>query len=491
MAIELKQNLKLSQQLVITPQLQQAIKLLQLSRMELVEMVNSELMENPILEEVTPEEESQVPEEMASEVEADPLAPSTTDTAAEVGTKDGELNEPKEFDWENYLDTYNAPGHEAQRFNPEDLPNYENMVTNPTTLSDHLLWQLHMTQLTDEEEQIGCDIIEALDDNGYLTLSAEEIAKQNNHDLGDVEEVLKLIREFDPVGVGAANLQECLLMQVRFFGKERPHLEILIREYLPLLERKDYPTIARKMKLPVPQIAHLAQIITDLEPKPGRPFDTNSTQYITPDVYVHKVANDYVIVLNDEGMPKLHISGFYREMMLSSKKKESPNDAAAKNYIEDKLKKAMWLIKSIHQRQKTIYRVSKCIIEAQRDFLDHGVSNLKPMILRDVAERIGVHESTVSRATSNKYIHTPQGLFELKYFFSSRVPSDDIEGVASEAVKEKIRKLIAGESNKKPLSDKEIADLLKEAHIHIARRTVAKYREMMGILPSSRRRHLC
>lgn len=489
MAIELKQNLKLSQQLVITPQLQQAIKLLQLSRLELVDMVNSELMENPILEEVTPEDESQIPEELAQELEPDPLSATASDTANEVGTKDGELVEPKEFDWENYLDTYNTPGHEAQRLNLDEIPNYENMVTKSASLSEHLIWQLHMTQLTEEEEQIGCDIIESLDDNGYLTISPTEIASQYNHNQDDVDEVLKVIREFDPAGIASGNLQECLLAQVRFFGLERPFLEILIKEHLGLLERKDYPTIAKKMKIPVSQVAHLAQIITDLEPKPGRPFDSNNTQYITPDVYVHKVAHDYVIVLNDEGMPKLHISGFYREMILSSKK-DNPNDSAAKNYIEDKLKKAMWLIKSIHQRQKTIYRVSKCIIEAQRDFLDHGVSQLKPMILKDVAERIGVHESTVSRATSNKYIHTPQGLFELKYFFSSRVQSDDIDGVASEAVKEKIKKLIAAESPKKPLSDKEIADLLEEAHIHIARRTVAKYREMLGILPSPRRRRL-
>lgn len=493
MAIELKQSLKLSQQLVITPQLQQAIKLLQLSRLELVEMVQNELLENPILEDAPAEEEEEVPAEIAKEIETEEAPDKSHEAQAEVKPEEGEFKDSKEFDWENYISSYNAPGQEFRAsYNSDEMPTFDNVVSAPKTLQEHLEWQLHLTPMADKEEEVGLTLIGILDDNGYLTTPLEEIAEKNNYTLQEVTDALEIIQELDPPGVGACDLKECLMLQARFFGKERPLLEAIINTHLHYLEKKDFDTIARKLKVPVEQIIEAARIIADMEPKPGRPFGGSAPQYITPDVFVYKVANEYVVVLNEEGLPRLHVSNFYRNMLTSNGKGhgETVGGDKAKGYIQDKLKKALWLIKSIHQRQRTLYRVSKCIVEYQQEFFDKGVNFLKPMILKDVAEKIGVHESTVSRATSNKYMHTPQGLFELKFFFSSRVSTNNGEGIASESVKEKIKRLIANEDSKKPLSDQELAALLKSANINVARRTVAKYREMLRILPSSRRKQL-
>lgn len=488
MAIELKQSLKLSQQLVITPQLQQAIKLLQLSRLELREMIENELLENPLLEEGPQPEDEEVPAEVAKELEAEEIPDKTHPEHLEMSSgSDGQMTEPKEFDWENYLGTYNDAGQEARTSFPEEGPNYENMVTKPTTLEDHLVWQLRMTDLSEREEAIGVVLIGALDDKGYLTISVEEIAAKNGYDLDEVQDILLLIQEFDPIGVGARDLKECLLLQAKKMGLERPLLEAIINEHLHLLERRDYPTLARKLKVPLKRILTAAKLISEMEPKPGRPFGRQDTQYITPDVYVIKIGNEYTITLNEEGLPKLRVSSFYRSML--SRGNGSTGDVA-KGFIQEKLKGAMWLIKSIHQRQRTLYRVSKAIVKFQTEFFDKGVNYLKPMILKDVAEEIGVHESTVSRATSNKFMHTPQGIFELKYFFNSGVAAHQGQDVASESVKEMIRGIVAREDNKKPFSDKDIVSMLKEGNIDIARRTVAKYREMLGILPSSKRRQL-
>ncbi|MBX7149514.1 RNA polymerase factor sigma-54 [bacterium] len=486
MAIELRQSLKLSQQLVITPQLQQAIKLLQLSRTELVDMVQNELLENPVLEEMSTAEQEEVPPEMEKEIESE-AAPDKSHEAQEELHKDGDLKEPKEFDWENYIGTYNAPGEEARSFSPDDLPNYENMTTRPNTLRDHLEWQLKMNAVTEKEEELGYLLLGYLDDNGYLTQSLDEIAEANSVTVDDLDDSLSVIQDFDPAGVGARDLKECLKLQCRYYtGIEKAQLIDIIENYLPLVEKRDYPAIARKTKLPLKKIIQLAQYISEMEPKPGRPFGASDTQYITPDVYVMKVGNDFAIVLNEDGLPRLQVSRYYKGMLSG----EASGDKA-KDYVQEKLKSALWLIKSIHQRQRTLYRVSKCIVKFQREFLERGVEALKPMILKDVAESIGVHESTVSRATSNKYMHTPQGIFELKYFFNNGLASSSgQQDVASESVKEKIRAIVAAEDPKDPLSDITIVDMLKKSNIEIARRTVAKYREMLNILPSSKRKRL-
>lgn len=489
-AIELKQSMKMSQQLVITPQLQQAIKLLQLSRLELTDLISNEVLENPMLEESPEPEAEDNPVEVADNIEAAPDTDKSHEAQPEVGNAEGQLSEPREFEWENYIQNYSDSGKEGRSFvSADETPTYENVAVKGVGLQEHLEWQLRMTPTNEREEELVSLLIGFLDENGYLTTNLEDIAQKNDCTVEDLECALYVLQEFDPSGVGARDLKECLLLQVRRFASaEKAQLETIIKEHLSLLERRDYPTLARKMKLTLEEVLALGKIITDLEPKPGRPFGKSDTQYITPDVYVYKVGEDYSIVLNDEGIPRLRINNFYKSMMSGQANGQSQGEA--KNYVQEKLKSAVWLIRSIHQRQRTLYRVTKSIVKFQRDFLDHGIEHLKPMILRDVADEIGVHESTVSRATSNKYVHTPQGIFELKYFFNNGLASRGGEDVASESVKEKIRLLVSQENPRKPLSDKEIVDTLKAASIDIARRTVAKYREGMGILPSSKRRRL-
>lgn len=488
MAIELKQNLKLSQQLVITPQLQQAIKLLQLSRIELAEVVREELLENPILEEAPGSDEDEAPIGATSEVEAEAgeEAYQANNTTEEVVAQDGNLKEPKDFEWENYMNTFNDAGGGLKSYSGSDeAPIYENVATKGGSLKDHLEWQLRMNQVTDSEEESALVLIDYLDDNGYLSESLEVIAEKEGLSVDELDDALSLIQDFDPTGVGARNLEECLLLQCRFFKEDKPHIEKLIKEHLNLLERRDYPTIAKKMKLPVSRVAELAKMIGEMEPKPGRPFGKSDTQYITPDVYIYKVGEDFVIVLNEDGLPRLRLNSVYKDMAAKQEKASE-----AKDYMQDKLKSAQWLIRSIHQRQRTLYRVSKCIVAFQKEFFEHGISHLKPMILRDVAEEIGVHESTVSRATTNKFMHTPHGIFELKFFFNAGLSCTTGVDVASEAVKDKVKHLVSQEDPKKPLSDKEIAEILCKENINVARRTIAKYRELLGILPSSRRRQL-
>jgi len=477
-ALEIKQSLKLSQQLVITPQLQQAIKLLQLSRLELQTLVQHELLENPILEELPDEETPTKEEEEVSVTEPSALLHDVHDKeqkSPEVGTKDGELKEPTNFDWENA---------QAPEFNDEPPP-YENVAPTTASLQDHLLWQLHMNAtIPPEEIEIAEELIGSIDDDGYIKGDLGELTRNGGASLFQVESVLAKLQEFDPPGVAARNLKECLKTQTKHFDlKERELLDCLIDRHLEDLERKNYPTILKDLRISMERLRELAHIISTLEPKPGRPFGGERPQYIMPDVFVEKIGEEYIVFLNDDGLPKLQVSNFYRNALYQ---KEMPSNA--KEYIQDKLRSALWLIRSIHQRQRTLYRVTSSIVKFQKEFLEEGVSALKPMVLRDIAEDINMHESTISRVTTNKYVQTPRGLFELKFFFNARVPSGNREGLTSEAVKDEIRKLVQSEDPGKPLSDQLITDLLNKGNIQIARRTVAKYREILGILPASRRR---
>ncbi len=487
MALEIRQNLKLSQQLVITPQLQQSIKLLQLSRMELLETVHNELLENPVLEEDPETEEKLAKPEVKSE-ESETQDPSELEKkvveSQEVMTeKNGEVKEPQEFDWENYLNTYNAPEHISGGL--EELPSYENTLSQKTNLTDHLLWQLHLSNFTKEEEELGAYVISSINDDGYLQDPLEEIAEKAGVPLEKVEYLLQRIQKFDPPGVGARDLKECLLLQIRFLTQDRALLEKLVSNHFGLLEIKDYRRIAREMKIPMDQVLHLAKLIHECEPRPGRPYSQSSAQYITPDAYVYKVGEEWVVVLNEDGLPKLQISNFYRNMIPTMKSQDETKD-----YLQTKLRSALWFIKSIHQRQRTLYKVLKAIVKFQKDFFEKGIEHLKPMILRDVAEEISMHESTVSRVTTHKYVHTPRGIYELKYFFNSGLQTSEGESVANETIKDRIRQIISQENPKSPLSDQEIAEMLKSSKIEIARRTVAKYREMAGILSSSKRKQL-
>jgi len=499
MAIEIKQHLKLSQQLVMTPQLQQAIKLLQLSRMELVDLVREEMMENPILEDGadTGQELSRERDEMGGEADGDFKMESAGETELAVPDQarlekvetQGEVKGDgaaavNEIDWENYLDNYTmAPPMPAYRANNEDLPSLEATLTRGTSLFDHLVWQLKLTDLSNEEQELGMMVLGNLDNDGYLKdPPLEEIAADAHQSIETAEKVLKRIQQFDPVGVAARSLEECLLIQAEHVECTDELVINMIKNHLGNLEKKNYAAIARDMKEPLEEIYEASKVIMELNPRPGRIYSTDEPHYITPDVYIHKVGDKFFVVPNDDGLPKLKISNFYKAAMGSGDK--------SKDYVQDKLRSAQWLIRSIQQRQRTIIKVAESILKFQREFFDKGISFLKPLILRDVAEDIGMHESTVSRVTTNKYVHTPQGIFELKFFFNSGISRTNGDDLASEAVKSKIKEIVGGEDNRRPHSDQKIVELLKKGSIDIARRTVAKYREQMGILSSSKRKQV-
>ncbi len=495
MAMEMRQQLKLSQQLVMTPQLQQAIKLLQLSRMELVDLVREEMLENPVLEddiEVGDGEGKELreaagsDEELSRHVESAGNTETPTDGAApaEGGEVKADGAAVNDNDWENYLDNYTmAPPMPAYRSDNEELPSLEATLTRTESLYDHLEWQLKMSDLTQEQIDLGLLILGNIDADGYLKdPPLEEIAAEAGHTIENAELVLERIQTFDPVGVGARSLAECMLIQAIHFGQDDDLVVKIIKSHLSNLEKKNYQAIARDLKQPLEEIYEAAKVIMEFDPRPGRQYSTEDPHYITPDVYIHKVGDKYFVVPNDDGLPKLKISSFYRSAL--------DDKNGAKEYIQDKLRSAQWLIRSIQQRQRTIIKVTESIIKFQRDFFDKGIGHLKPLILRDVAEDIGMHESTISRVTTNKYVHTPQGIFELKFFFNSGISRTNGEDLASQAVKSTIKALISEEDPRKPFSDQRIVEMLKKHNIDIARRTVAKYREQLGILSSSKRKQL-
>jgi len=483
MALEIRQQLKLSQQLVMTPQLQQAIKLLQLSRMELLDVVRTELEENPVLEEgQETAEELQEIEELAGETEAVPES-----APEEMREVEGDRDSFGEIDWRTYLESYSVGGTTADNYEEDDeRPSYENLLTRTPSLQDHLLWQLNLSHLEGGDRRVAEEIIGNLDEDGYLQASADEIAAETGTTSSDVERVLRVVQEFDPAGVATRSLQECLLRQVEQLGMQGTLVEALLQDHVESLENRRYQVIARALQVSVEEVLAAAKLISGLDPRPGSHYGDNEVHYVTPDIFVYKIGDDYVVVLNDEGLPNLRINSFYRSALSGA----VPLDAKAGEYIQEKLRGALWLIKSIHQRQRTIYKVTKSIVKFQRDFFDRGVEHLKPLVLRDVAEDIEMHESTVSRVTTNKYVQTPQGLFELKYFFNSGINTTEGDTVASESVKSKLRDIIANENPRKPHSDQKIVELLRKQGIDIARRTVTKYREMLGLGSSSQRRRL-
>lgn len=474
--------MKLTQQLVMTPQLQQAIKLLQLSRLELQDVVRQELEENPVLEESMELEDNKEPEQLELQ-EKEEAAPAETGEFKEVEAGEETL---REMDWDAYLEGYNYSAGEQYYEDDDDRPSYENILTKKGSLSDHLTWQLNMARFSDLERAVGSEIIGNIDEDGYFRASVGEIAQAARLEDEVVEAVLLRIQEFDPMGVGARDLRECLLIQIAQLGMEGGVVESLVRDHLKDLEARRYKQIGRALGVDIQDILVATRIIAGLDPKPGSVFAHDDVQYISADIFVYKLGDDYVVVLNDEGLPNLRINPFYS----SESKSARQGDAKAEEYISEKMRSALWLIKSIHQRQRTVYRVAKSIVKFQRDFLDRGIEHLRPLVLRDVAEDIGMHESTISRVTTNKYMQTPQGLFELKYFFNSGISTNEGDFIASESVKNKIKDIVDGEDPKRPYSDQRIAELLAVQNINIARRTVTKYREMLRIGSSSERKRL-
>ena len=477
MAIELRQQLKLTQQLIMTPQLQMAIKLLQLSRLELMDKIGQELEENPALEEVQ------------DAVSKDQLSEKSESGSEETSVeKEVTIDEkiPDEVDWSNYLDEYNSPGRVNFESENRDTPRFDAFISKKESLSDHLLWQFLMTFPSPDDESIGSQIIGNLNKDGYLVASIEEIAANCECQPEEVAAVLGVLQTFDPVGVCSRDLGECLLIQAKHLGLEDNLLTEIVTHHLNHLENKNYKAICKALKVRLDDVIAVVNVIKGLEPRPGRKFSEEEPQYITPDIYVYKSEGDFIIVLNDDGMPKLRVNPFYKQAI---SKGETVSDTT-REYLQDKLRSAAWLIRSIHQRQKTIYKVMESILKFQRDFFEHGITHLKPMVLRDVAEDISMHESTISRVTTNKYAYTPQGIFELKYFFNSSIKRVHGEAIASASVQEKIKKIIESEDPRKPYSDSKMADMLKKENINIARRTVAKYREMLGVLSSNKRKQL-
>ncbi|MBI5509362.1 MAG: RNA polymerase factor sigma-54 [Deltaproteobacteria bacterium] len=528
MALDLRLQQKMVQQLVMTPQLQQAIKLLQLSHLEMADVLQAELEQNPVLEEPadggddppteggvttaeteaaaesdglmglgsTPEADSPSPSDPApaDPVSTDPAEQAQIATDISVVLTDapaGSTPEPsstevdREIDWEAYLETYSysLPASAGSR-GDEELPPFEANLTKATSLHDHLRWQVQMGDFSSEESRIAAMLIEEISDDGYLSKDAANlVAEELDVSVDEVELVIRDLQGFDPTGVAARDLRECLLLQVKHLTHENPLVVTIIDKHLHHVERRNLNAIARELKVTVEEVGEAVKLISQLEPRPGRIFNDREPQYITPDIYVYKVGDDYAIVLNEDGLPKLRISNYYRNAL-------SRSGGNAKSFIQDKLRSAVWLIRSIHMRQRTIYRVMESILKFQRDFFDKGSTALKPLILKDVAEDVGMHESTISRVTTNKYVHTPQGIYELKYFFNSSINRVNGDSIASESVRNHIEKLIAEESAAAPLSDQQIVEHLKKQNIDIARRTVAKYREMLRIPSSSKRKKL-
>jgi RNA polymerase sigma-54 factor len=480
MGLELRQQLKLTQQLVMTPQLQQAIKLLQLSRLELVESIQQELMENPFLDELDPEV-------------AD-TAPATDNLddyqAAHVDAESRESEElMRNADWENYLGEFSSVtkqsmGRELEV--PEEGLSLEARLTSKPSLEGHLNWQMRLSNFSDLDLAIGEAVIGNLDSRGYLQATVEDILVQCPEATPEqAESVIRRIQRLDPVGVAARSVQECLLVQMEILGMDRdPILASLVREHLEDLEKHRYKPLTKKFRISMEDLKEYLDLLQTLEPMPGARFHSGEPQYVSPDVFVYKHGQDFVIVLNEEGFPRLQLNPFYVENVQAK-------TSAEKDYFQDKIRSAEWLMKSLYQRQRTLYKVMESIVRFQRDFFEHGVTRLKPLILKEVAEDIGMHESTVSRITTSKYVATPHGIYELKFFFNSALDLDDGTQVGSESVKALIKKLISEENPKRPLSDEQIGEILKQKlEVNIARRTVAKYRTAMNIESSSKRKQV-
>jgi RNA polymerase sigma-54 factor len=484
MALEQKLNLKLSQRLVMTPSLQQAIKLLQMSKLELEEVLTQEMVENPLLEEEqeeTPEAETGERAEEAKKPDAD-TAPATPAEVAAAPERERDSFDEIDFDayFEDYLDSAYNP---RQYEDTEQVP-LENTLSRPQGLQEYLTWQLSMSDAPAPVREIATFLLGNVDEDGYLRVSREEIRAEYPDD-EDVEKAIQLVRSFDPPGICAFDLPDCLMLQIRALGIANPLIEKIITEHWTEFLNRQFAQLSKSLGVAMSHLQAVVEIVKNLEPKPGRKYSNERTIYVEPDVAVRKIGDEYVIQLNEDGLPKLRISAAYRRML---RRGNGAIGEEATSYLKDKMRSAVWLIKSLDQRQRTIYKVADSIVRHQRAFLDHGIEHLRPLVLRDVANDIGMHESTVSRVVSNKYIHTPRGLLPMKYFFHSGIDSTSGADVSSLSIKNKIARIIGDEDSRRPHSDARIMQKLRAEGIQIARRTVAKYREELRIPSSSQRK---
>ncbi|MDR1165605.1 MAG: RNA polymerase factor sigma-54 [Deltaproteobacteria bacterium] len=493
MAMQLHLNQKQTQTMVMTPQLQQAIKLLQMNHVELTEEITNEMMSNPLLELSTPSETGDGPAEGASSDGASPedgaAAPTGEETAFEEKPAAPEERLGDDIDWENYIEEYSsAPAttlatgsHET----PGEVPSFETFTPAKVSLCEHLANQWRFIAKDKADYRRGEFLIGNLDDNGYLVGTVAELAAQSGTEEAVMDRTLARVQELDPPGIAARDLPECLLIQLKRQNLEFSPAALIVQKYLKLLEKKDLPGLCKALQCDKKIVVEAIDTLKTLNPHPGLVYSTTDPIYVTPDVSIVKVGDEYMISLNEDGMPRLKFSNAYRRLLTD---KTAPEET--RKYLNEKLKGATFLIRSIHQRQRTIYRVTESIFRFQREFLDHGVEFLKPLVLREVADDLGFHESTISRVTTNKYVDTPRGVFELKYFFDSPISRFQGDSLSSESVKNRIKQIIGAEDPQKPLSDQRIVQILQSSNINIARRTVAKYREILGLGSSSERRQM-
>ncbi|HTD52127.1 MAG TPA: RNA polymerase factor sigma-54, partial [Thermoanaerobaculia bacterium] len=466
---------------VMTPSLQQAIKLLQMSKLELEEVLNQEMVENPLLEEEQEEAtEAEQRLENAKEEAAAPAAEKPGETPAEK-----EKDSFEEIDFDTYFEDYLDSAYNPRQYEESEQVPLENTLSRPPGLQEYLTWQLSMSDAAPPIREIATYLIGNVDEDGYLRVSRDEIRAAGFEDQTEVEKALETVRSFDPPGICAFDLPDCLMLQIRALGIENPLIDKVILQHWSEFLNRQYAQLCKALSVPLSELQAVLEIIKNLEPKPGRKYSSERTIYVEPDVAVRKIGDEYVIQLNEDGLPKLRISAAYRRMLRGG---NGAIGQEAANYLKDKMRSAVWLIKSLDQRQRTIYKVADSIVRHQRGFLDQGIEHLRPLVLRDVANDIGMHESTVSRVVSNKYIHTPRGLFPMKYFFHSGIDSVDGGDISSLSIKNKIAHLIADEDARRPQSDARIMQRLRAEGIQIARRTVAKYREELRIPSSSQRK---
>ena len=474
MAMEMKINLslKMTQKLVMTPMLQQAIKLLPMARLELAQLIRQEIIENPVLEELLEEENEN--EQENSQKEKEPNEDFNSDNEQSPNSQD------QEIDWDSYFQGNIDQGMSVESYT--ERPSIESTYKKEATLADHLMWQLDLSVDSDLDKFIGSCIIGNIQNDGYLCANLKEIAEISQTDEENVLRVLKIIQGFEPAGVAARSLKECLMIQTRTLSDKNPYVEILIENYLERLEDRFLPKVASELKIDLEEVLDALKTIRNLCPKPGLLFSSERVDYVVPDLVVVQTEKGYDVVLNDDGVPSLRISPYYHNLLKTTK------EGQTKEYLEDKYRSALWLIKSIDQRRQTIYKVGKSIVKLQKNFLDDGLSYLEPMVLKDVAKDIEMHESTVSRITTNKYIDTPQGVFELKFFFHSGIKSYMGSAMSSIRVKNMIKEIINEENQSSPLTDDQMVEALMRKNAKIARRTITKYRKELNIPPASKRK---
>ncbi|HFO3172930.1 TPA: RNA polymerase factor sigma-54 [Escherichia coli] len=471
-------QLRLSQQLAMTPQLQQAIRLLQLSTLELQQELQQALESNPLLEQIDTHEEIDTRETQDSE---------TLDTADALEQKEMPEELPLDASWDTIY-TAGTPSGTSGDYIDDELPVYQGETTQ--TLQDYLMWQVELTPFSDTDRAIATSIVDAVDDTGYLTVPLEDILESMGDeeiDIDEVEAVLKRIQRFDPVGVAAKDLRDCLLIQLSQFDKTTPWMEearLIISDHLDLLANHDFRTLMRVTRLKEDVLKEAVNLIQSLDPRPGQSIQTGEPEYVIPDVLVRKHNGHWTVELNSDSIPRLQINQHYASMCNNAR-----NDGDSQ-FIRSNLQDAKWLIKSLESRNDTLLRVSRCIVEQQQAFFEQGEEYMKPMVLADIAQAVEMHESTISRVTTQKYLHSPRGIFELKYFFSSHVNTEGGGEASSTAIRALVKKLIAAENPAKPLSDSKLTSLLSEQGIMVARRTVAKYRESLSIPPSNQRKQL-